>query len=233
MASTVSEWLSKVGFRLLEQWWEEFTKVSRDLRDNLAEIWDVDVGDLFGFLFLGGATLIPGRLLATREAFQEWGQDTALIWPRIAANVIDEVIPVPDSMKNRVMRADEALRYFVQEALVFAINIEDLDLPAELDLGTYVQKYVTLRRVLDGVETIGQGARTAARGSLVLFIGTLMKHAAALGVVAWAGWVLLRAHQSADVILRERALPQDSLRVRRRRRGVRQYRLNRRPGPDQ
>lgn len=238
----VLEFLKNVIAAIVDAWWTEFSKVRVAYFNRLKEIWLPQWGDLWwlAFPFFSAGAVVP-RLLDTLEATQEFAQDAGLVWQRIVVEVSDDLIPVPDDWKNRVVRADQMLRFFVQECLRFGVNIQDLDPPPELDMTKLVEKYIKVDQFVDQVKA---GAKSEARASLIaatkaslifqltVAIGNILKVIAAIVLAVFAGYVVWRAHTAdfSTQVLRERALPQDSRRVGGQRRG--QHRVNVRPGPD-
>lgn len=239
----VIDFLQNVVLAIVDAWWKEWSKVRIAYFDRLKEIWAPQWGDLWwlAFPFFSAGALVP-RMLDTLEATQEFAQDTGLVWQRITVDVADDLIPVPDSWKNRVVRADQMLRFFVQECLRFGVNIQDLDPPPELDMTKLVEKYVAVDKIVDQVKVgavaeAKAGAMAAAKASLIfqltVAVGNILKVIAAIILAVFAGYIVWRAHtkEFSERVLAERALPQDSPRVRTARPGG-QHRVNQRTGPD-
>lgn len=237
------EFIKTIVANVIDSWFTEFKKVWSELLKKLGEIWSFRWGDLLWLAFPIGApgALVP-RLLDSMEALAEFGQDSALIWQRIVVDVADDAIPVPDSWKGRVVRADQMLRFFVQETLRFGVNIQDLDPPPELDMTKIVEKYVQIDKLVsqvregssEAIQTARAGLRATIIFRLTVAVGNILKVLAAVVLAAFAGWIIWRAHDEefSSRVLRERALPQDSKRVRSSR-PVGQHRVNQRTGPDQ
>lgn len=225
--SQFTDWLEHIAARAFTQWWEEWRKVSIEFWDTLGEIWGTRPS-IFRILFLGPAAVLP-ELTRTLDAFQEWRQDSALIWQRVASDLVSKDLPLPKAWSHRVVTMDDAARFFLGSALDFSIGIQDADLPAEVDVAVYAHKYATFKRVQEGLVPLGQAARG---GFIFLAVETLiawLQLAAALGIAAWAVLVVFKANTD-ESLLRELALPQDSRRVRGRQKH--QFRQNKQKGRD-
>lgn len=234
MATSISEFVEKVIYEIWRQYWLETGKVVDAFTADLTEIWGTGFWEIF--VPIVGTTNLAHKLIATLDAFQEFQQDLTLVPGRIAVDVVDDLIPVPKAWSNRVFRGDQALRFFVREALDFAVDIQDMDLPAEVDVAKRIDQLAFVQRMKQrfNFDELVTKAKGGLIFSAVIIAGTIAKHVMALGVVIWAGVMVFRAHQAdfTDAVLKERALPQDSERVVSRPRGARQHRVNRRPGPD-
>jgi len=237
--STVADvilFIKNVLGEVFKRWWEESSKPWQAFLDTLAETWDLGWLDLVGvinlFVFIQRNL---DRLTDTIDAFRELLQELALVPQRIAAEVADELIPVPDNWKGRVFRADEAIRLMVSEVMLGAIQIQDFDLPAEIDLAKLGEAAPVVQKIVRELDEslLFDRIKKFMLFKLLVLAGVMLRSFASLAVYVWLAWWMFRIHgPDGDKILQERALPQDSRRVRSRRRGVRQYRVNARSGPD-
>lgn len=244
---SVSEWLRDVAGQWWDAYWREVGKAWDSLLAELNEIWDFRWYEFLVPLVTGG--LVGARILRTIDAFREFGEDLRLVPSRVAVEVVDDLIPVPDEWKGRVMTADQALRFCVHEALDFAVNLVDVDLPSEVDVGKAIELSGAVKGAVDEARAVDEpaplerarrilrgrrfrGATTAvSKAWLVSLLGSVLTVFAASGCVLFAAWVVWKAHQDPEKrFLNERALPQNSRRVYGTRRG--QHRENARRGPD-
>lgn len=238
--AALNEFLDKLLTQILDQWFDESAKVWDEFLDKISDAWTPGVS--FWVLVLTPSALssfLLSALLSSLDAVQELIQDLGLVPHRIAVDVVDDLVPVPDAWKGRVVRADQMLRFLVRESLEFGVDIVDLDLPAILNVAEYAGKATKLAQVVDKTRAMGERvgiALKAARASVVVAVikavFTIFKWTALVVLALWAANTLWRAHgPEGQIMIDERALPQNSKRVRRDR-GVRQFRVNTRPGKD-
>lgn len=180
----------------------------------------VGVFDLLVFAanpLVGGALLYNEIVTGLLEAWTELQQDLALAPRRAILSVVDEVIPVPDILKTRVMRADEAIRWVVAALLEFSTDILDLDTPQWFDSFKDAGKIVKFKEFFadPNVDAGLQLARKNAVTILILMVTRMALSFLAWGVVVAAGFVVFKAHQPAEENeLLARCMPQTSSRKR-------------------
>lgn len=237
--STVADviiFIKNILHEVFKRWWEEAAKPWDEFLATLLETWDLGWLDIVGIVNLPVFVMRNSdRVANTIDAVRELLQDLALVPQRIAAEVADDLIPVPDNWKNRVFRGDQAVRMFVTEVMRGAIQIQDFDLPAEVDLAKVAETAPAIEKIVKNLDesALFDRIKKFMLFKLIVLAGVIVRSGASLAVYIWLAWWMFRIHgPDGDKILQERALPQDSRRVRSRRRGVRQYRVNARTGPD-
>lgn len=235
----LADWLRNVAGQWWDSYWAEVGKAWDVFTSHLEEIWEFRWWQIAFPILFGG--LIGKKLLETVEALQEFAEDMRLVPSRVAVEIADDLIPVPDEWKTRVLTADQALRFLVREATTFAVDIVDLDLPTEVDFAKAAEGSAILAETAkdvasesleaaDKMASVERSARFLGKTWIVAVIGTLLTTFAAAGCVAFAVWAVVRAHNDPEFMLKERALSQNSKRVYGPRRG--QHRFNAKTGHD-
>jgi hypothetical protein len=212
-------------------------------RDTLWDIWSepYSLWDLITSPFGGIQRDVMRRFARTWDAWQELGQDLALVGPRVLRDVVVRLFPVPDEFDQRVMTASEALRWAVQLFIESAIEVEDADLPAEFDIAKITQKALGVREVVvvieregivAGIQAGGALAKRTIAGVVAIVLARLAKHGISLGILIAVGLFVRRMHgPEGKQVLARFALPQDSRRAWST--GRHQSRTNTRKGPDE
>ena len=213
--------------KFIDEWFSELAKVWNDFVRRLDSIWEFEVSDFILYLLfppLFGADNAV-RLLDTWDAWKEFVQDATLVGRRVAADVVDDAIPVPDEWKTRVVRADQMLRFMVREAIEFGTDIIDADIPAILDLAKQLGKFEKVKEAVGWLQgALERAADKAGKGASAgkgLVAGVVLDTVvmafgqfASIALVIWAANILIRAHgPEGKDILSERALSQDNRRV--------------------
>jgi len=156
------------------------------------------------------------------DAWRELSEDIGLA-PRRAINaVVDSVIPVPDRLKLRVMRADEALRWAVRELLEFAADILDVDTPQWFDTFKSAKKIKEVEGLVvafQAGEEVGERAAELGKKTIAFHVAralaNLLLQVLSWGVVCGALLLIWRMHDEKSVLEFEstRCLSQDNPRL--------------------
>lgn len=252
--SRVTDYLREVWSKSLDRWWDEIRKAFEAFADQLLETWfpryaksrrirDAvrDMLDLMRDVVRGirgdeeAIGKVALRFTRTLDAILELRQDIFLAIPRAVAPVLVETFPLPKYFGNYVCTLETVARANVAELLQGAIDVVDADMPAEIDMLIRLKAWIERWRLWKVFSRARLVVALKAKIILMIieFLWLLLRLAAAMWLVVWAGWFVFRVN---DPLFSKRwvkrlALPQDSRRSVVIRPG--QRRRNIRPGPDQ
>lgn len=212
-----AEWVELAG----EGWNTYVTEIENSISAFRRRLRTSDFGPSLGniafVLFtgpIGASTVITGFALDLIDAARELSQDISLAPRRALLSVVDRVIPVPDVLKTRVMRGDEAVRWAVRSLLEFSVDILDLDTPKWFDEFKTVEKVSTIENLSKNFDA--DEALKAGKKSIFYWVGVmianLLLQVLSWGVVAGAAVLIFQFHskESTNEFMRRHCLSQNN-----------------------
>ena len=201
---------------LLGFWLEESDQVLENYLEELSVAFDKATEFSFWLILpTQTAARIIGLFIDILDSTQELMQDMGLVGLRVIERLIEEYMPLPRKMGQKVIKLDDAVRLVLKQIYGAAINVMDGDLPAEVDVA------LTSKKIVAGLELKRQWdlskALQALKGSVlawaVIGFGNLIKMTIAWTLIVLTGAIYVWAWRDGQKILSKQALPQDSQRV--------------------